>query len=92
MEWLSPVIRAWISIAQNISTSMAAIKSDLNLPEVPDGRAIVAHLFNGGAGSEMIESPVGAAHLLGLVPPLRGLTYKAYTYPPLTRWATIFRP
>jgi hypothetical protein len=30
--------------------------------------------------------------LVGLVPPLRGLVARANTFPPLPRWATVFRP
>ena len=32
------------------------------------------------------------SELVGLVPPLRGLAFRANAVPPLPRWATVFRP
>lgn len=62
------------------------------LLQVPEGRHTVAHRLNGGTLGEMNLSPVGATHLLGHMPPLRGLALKPYASPPPRRWATIFRP
>ncbi len=60
--------------------------------EVPKGRHNVAHCFNGGTGDAIIRSPGGAAHMGRRVPPLRGLALGSRTDPPLTQWATFFRP
>jgi hypothetical protein len=39
-----------------------------------------------------LKQPCINSELVEPVPPLRGLVVRANTFPPLPRWATVFRP